>query len=135
LIAKLRAEGLSLIVIEHESEELRAADRIIVLREGEIAADGPPAEVFARTELLTACGVRPPGLGHALELLGIDVQPKSVEEAYDAIVRAYPRVVGTVFENIANSLARVEPAAPAARNEIAGPAFIGIENVSFSYAG
>ena len=90
LIQKLRAQGLSLIVIEHESEELRAADRIIVLREGEIAADGPPAEVFARTELLTACGVRPPGLGHALELLGIEAQPKSVEQAHEAIVQAYP---------------------------------------------
>src|SRR5208283_1103135 len=83
LIRRLRAQGLSLIVIEHESEELRAANRIMVLREGEIAADGPPAEVFARTELLTRCGVRPPGLGHALELLGIDAQPKSVEQAYD----------------------------------------------------
>src|SRR5258708_27525153 len=65
LIKKLRAQGLSLIVIEHESEELRAADRIVVLREGEIAADGPPSEVFARTELLTAGGGRRPGLGQA----------------------------------------------------------------------
>jgi energy-coupling factor transport system ATP-binding protein len=127
LIAKLRAQGLSLIVIEHESEELRAADRIVVLREGEIAADGPPAEVFARTELLTACGVRPPGLGHALGLLGIDAQPKSVEQAYDAIVRAYPRLAANQIGNAADSSR--ESRMPVA------PAFIGIENVSFSYAG
>ena len=132
LIKKLRGQGLSLIVIEHESEELRAADRIVVLREGEIATDGPPSEVFARTELLTACGVRPPGLGHAFEMLGIDAQPKSVEQAYDAIVRAYPRTVGTVFESIANSRVRQEPAPPKIADT--GPAFIGIENVSFSYA-
>jgi energy-coupling factor transport system ATP-binding protein len=135
LIARLRAQGLSLIVIEHESEELRAADRIIVLREGEIAANGPPFQVFARTELLTACGVRPPGLGHALELLGIDAQPKSVEQAYDAIVRAYPRVVGTVYENIAKSRVHEEPAPTATPDAIASHAFIGIENVSFSYVG
>jgi energy-coupling factor transport system ATP-binding protein len=127
LIAKLRAQGLSLIVIEHESEELRAADRIVVLREGEISADGPPAEVFARTELLTACGVRPPGLGHALGLLGIDAQPKSVEQAYDAIVRAYPRLATNQIGNGANS--HPESSMPVAS------AFIGIENVSFSYAG
>src|ERR1700691_4678457 len=131
LIAKLRAQGLSLIVIEHESEELRAADRIVVLREGEIAANGPPFEVFARTELLTACGVRPPGLGHALELLGIDAQPKSVEQAYDAIARAYPRVVGTVHENVARSRPHEQPASVDAVT--ASSAFIGIENVSFSY--
>jgi energy-coupling factor transport system ATP-binding protein len=133
LIARLRAQGLSLIVIEHESEELRAADRILVLREGEIAADGAPTEVFARADLLTACGVRPPGLGHALELLGIDAQLKSVEQAYDAIVRAYPGVVGTPCENIAKS--RVSEQPPPAKPAIDGPAFIGIENVSFSYAG
>ena len=125
LIAKLRAQGLSLIVIEHESEELRAADRIMVLREGEIATDGPPSEVFARTGLLMQCGVRPPGLGHALELLGIDAQPKSVEHAYDAIVREYPRLTTTPAGNTVDS-----PSEPPASNR---PAFIGIENVSFSY--
>jgi cobalt transport protein ATP-binding subunit len=133
LIKKLRAQGLSLIVIEHESEELRAADRIMVLREGEIAADGPPAEVFARTELLTACGVRPPGLGHAFELLGIDAQPKSVDQAYEAIVRAYPGVAATTYDSIARSHASEGP--KAAGNAIIGPAFIGIENLSFNYVG
>jgi energy-coupling factor transport system ATP-binding protein len=133
LIKKLRAQGLSLIVIEHESEELRAADRIMVLREGEIAAAGPPSEVFARTELLTVCGVRPPGLGHALELLGIDAQPKSVEEAYEVIVRAYPSVVATTYDSIARSRVSEEP--KAAGNAIVGPALIEIENVSYSYTG
>jgi energy-coupling factor transport system ATP-binding protein len=131
LIRKLREQGLSLIVIEHESEELRAADRIVVLREGEIATDGPPSEVFARTGLLTECGVRPPGLGHALELLGIDAQPKSVDQAYEAIVRAYPSVLTT--SSIARSSASEEPKATG--NATVGPSFIGIENLSYSYAG
>ena len=126
LIKRLRGQGLSLIVIEHESEELRAADRVVVLREGEIAADGPPSEVFARTELLTACGVRPPGLGHALELLGIDAQPKSVDQAQDEIVRAYPRLA-TSADKVADS----QPQLPAS----AAHPFIGIENVSYTYAG
>jgi len=126
LIARLRAQGLSLIVIEHESEELRAADRIMVLREGEIAADGPPSVVFARTELLMGCGVRPPGLGHALKLLGIDAQAESVEQAYDAIVRAHPR--------LADSRAPEHPAT--SENALTtGPSFMAIEHVSFSYAG
>jgi len=133
LIAKLRAQGLSLIVIEHESEELRAADRIIVLREGEIAADGPPAEVFARSELLTACGVRPPGLGHALKLLGIDARADSVEEAYDAIVRAYPRIAAASVGDCADSRAPEHRAI--AENAAGGPPFITIEDLSFSYPG
>ena len=140
LIRKLREQGLSLIVIEHESEELRAADRIVVLREGEIAADGPPSEVFARTGLLTECGVRPPGLGHALELLGIDAQAKSVDQAYEVIVHAYPGVVA-ITGSIARPSVSEEPrasAGTAARpttNNAVGPSFIGIENLSYSYAG
>jgi energy-coupling factor transport system ATP-binding protein len=133
LIAKLRAQGLSLIVIEHESEELRAANRIMVLREGEIAADGPPAEVFARTDLLMECGVRPPGLGHALKLLGIDAQAESVEQAYEAIVRAYPRVGENLVDNLADSRAPEHPATTG--NAVTtGPPFMAIEDVSFSYA-
>ena len=133
LIAKLRAQGLSLIVIEHESEELRAADRIMVLREGEIATDGPPSEVFARSDLLMECGVRPPGLGHALKLLGIDAQAESVEQAYDAIVRAYPRLAETLVDNLADSHAPGHPATTG-NASTTGPPFMAIEDVSFSYA-
>ncbi|HZC45867.1 MAG TPA: ATP-binding cassette domain-containing protein, partial [Candidatus Acidoferrum sp.] len=140
LIAKLRAQGLSLIVIEHESEELRAADRIVVLREGEIATDGPPAKVFARTELLTACGVRPPGLGHALELLGIDAQAKDVDQALEEILRAYPRLAKALTGDSIEAHPERAPATTAAAGRDARPtelgrALIGIENVSFSYAG
>jgi energy-coupling factor transporter ATP-binding protein EcfA2 len=128
LIAKLRAQGLSLIVIEHESEELRGADRIIVLREGEISIDGAPSEVFARTELLTECGVRPPGLGRALRLLGIDVQPKSVDHAYESIVRAYPRLT-------ANPVDVESHTASTPAIAVSGPAFVEVDNLSFSYPG
>ena len=44
LISHLRERGLSLIVIEHETEELRRADRVILMREGAVISIGPPAE-------------------------------------------------------------------------------------------
>ena len=133
LIRELRAQGLSLIVIEHESEELRASDRIVVLREGEIAIDGPPREVFANSDLLEQCGVRPPGLGRALKLLGIESQPDSVEQAYDAIARAYPRLAANSGGNDATPTAR--PEIPAAASVPASPPLVGVAGVSFSYPG
>jgi len=128
LIRKLRAQGLSLIVIEHESEELRSADRIIILREGEIVADDPPRAVFARSELLEECGVRPPGLGRALKLLGIEAQAESVEQAHSAIVAAYPRLANSVrgSDDSAHSPAQIPQTTPA---------LVEVENVSFSYSG
>jgi energy-coupling factor transport system ATP-binding protein len=128
LIRRLRAQGLSLIVIEHESEELRSADRIIILREGEIVADDSPRVVFARSELLEECGVRPPGLGRALKLLGIDAQAESVEQAYDAIVAAYPRL-GSAVQGSDDSDRRTTDVP---QNDAA---LVEVENVSFSYSG
>jgi energy-coupling factor transport system ATP-binding protein len=92
LIRRLRARGLSLIVIEHESEELRAADRIILLREGSIVADARPSQVFTQFDLLKESGVRPPGLDHLLNLLGINKHAESVEYAHAEIVSAFPRL-------------------------------------------
>ncbi|HYL60771.1 MAG TPA: ATP-binding cassette domain-containing protein, partial [Candidatus Acidoferrales bacterium] len=128
LIRKLREQGLSLIVVEHESEELRASDRIVVLREGEIVIDGPPREVFANSDLLERCGVRPPGLGRALKLLGIDSQPDDVAQACDAIARAYPRLA-------AESASDSPPTSAPPPNLPASPPLVEVTGVSFSYPG
>ncbi len=128
LIRKLRGQGLSLIVIEHESEELRGADRIIVLREGEIVADDSPRAVFARSELLEECGVRPPGLGRALKLLGIEAQAESVEQAHSAIVAAYPGLANA--GGVSDDSAQSTPQIPQSSKPL-----VEVENVSFSYSG
>ena len=89
LIGKLREQGLSLIVIEHEADELRGCDRLLVLREGEIVAQGPPAAVMAQLDLLETCGVHPPDLNRALALLGIHAHAATVYEAEALIRRAF----------------------------------------------
>jgi energy-coupling factor transport system ATP-binding protein len=56
-----REEGMTVIVAEHDVEALAEfADRIVVLSEGRIALDGPPAEVLGRVEALEAIGLRSP---------------------------------------------------------------------------
>ena len=49
-----------------EAEELRGADRLVLLREGEIIAEGAPHEVMSRLELLEECGVHPPDLNRVI---------------------------------------------------------------------
>lgn len=125
LIRSLRERGLSLIVIEHESEELRGANRIIVLREGEIVADAPPAEVMTKSELLNDSGVRPPGLNHLLSILGIPLHAESVEHAHAQILKAFPRLSSrpqdrTVETTVALAATQPEPS-------------VRIEKLSFNY--
>ncbi|HEX2742325.1 MAG TPA: ATP-binding cassette domain-containing protein, partial [Rubrobacter sp.] len=52
-------DDVTLIVVEHETEETLDADRIIVLRDGEIIADRPAREVLRDVELLEESGVMP----------------------------------------------------------------------------
>ena len=130
LISSLRERGLSLIVIEHETEELRRADRVILMREGAVIAVGPPAAVMTDLELLEQSGVHPPSLNRALAMLGIGGHAESVDDAYAAIVRAYPRL---------ESSARSEPpqleTAPTQTNDSSALALATVENLSFNYTG
>jgi energy-coupling factor transporter ATP-binding protein EcfA2 len=86
LIRRMREEGVSLIVIEHEAEELRQCDRVVILREGSIIAEGTPATVMPQIELLEECGINAPGLDRVMRLLGIEHHPASIEDA-DARIR------------------------------------------------
>ena len=52
-------DDVTLIVVEHETEETLDADRIIVLREGEIVADRPAREVLRDVALLQESNVMP----------------------------------------------------------------------------
>jgi energy-coupling factor transport system ATP-binding protein len=90
LIHRLRAQGLSLVVIEHEIEELRAADRILVMRAGEIVAQGSPATILTRLELLESCGIRPPDLNRASAELGIVTPPRNLDEAEEVLRARLP---------------------------------------------
>src|SRR5919205_2043562 len=52
-------DDVTLIVVEHETEETLDADRIIVLREGKIVADRPAREILRDVELLEESRVMP----------------------------------------------------------------------------
>ncbi len=92
LIRSLREQGFSLIVIEHEAEVLRGADRLVLFREGEIIAEGAPHDLMTRLELLEECGVHPPDLNRVLARSGIAAHAASVDEAEMLIRRALPQL-------------------------------------------
>jgi len=54
-----KREDMTLIVVEHETEETLDADRIVVLREGEILADRPARELLRDVRLLEGARVMP----------------------------------------------------------------------------
>ena len=65
-----REKGVTIVVASHASEELaEIAHRLIVMDGGKIVAEGPPEDVFARTEDLLACHVRPPDIVSSWKVL------------------------------------------------------------------
>jgi energy-coupling factor transport system ATP-binding protein len=54
------ARGTGVMLITQFAGEAHRADRLIVLREGRVAMDGPPARLFTAARELAALGVRVP---------------------------------------------------------------------------
>jgi energy-coupling factor transport system ATP-binding protein len=59
-LAELHRQGMTIVIVTHDvSLAANYAERIVVLRAGEIVLDGPPSEVFGRPEL-RSCLITPP---------------------------------------------------------------------------
>jgi energy-coupling factor transport system ATP-binding protein len=56
----LKSEGYTILFIEHESEAIMEADRIIIMDRGKIVLEGKPCEILKDVELLETYGIRPP---------------------------------------------------------------------------
>ena len=54
-------ENVTILMVSHSMDDMaRLAERLLVMSEGKIVADGPPREVFAREELMTSIGLDVP---------------------------------------------------------------------------
>ena len=90
----------AVILVSHSMEEVaREAERLVVLREGKIALDGSPSEVFAHGGELESMGLGVPAMTAVfarLRAMGIDVPASvyTVEQARDAVLAALHRKEG-----------------------------------------
>ena len=89
-IKKLAARGTTVILITHYMEEAAEADRVVVLDDGRITADGKPEDVFSMTETIEKAGLEIPQVTRLLKALksdGINVDTRAIKPqgAADAI--------------------------------------------------
>jgi energy-coupling factor transporter ATP-binding protein EcfA2 len=129
LIRTLREQGFSLIVIEHEAEVLRSADRLVLLREGEIIAEGAPPDLMTRLDLLEECGVHPPDLNRVLAKSGIAAHAANVDEA-EALIR---RILPNLGASTRPSGAAPGSSAPEAAIANAGIPLVEVRELKFNY--
>ena len=55
-----REKGITVVLITHHMDEAAQADRVVVMHNGSVAADGAPEEVFSQVELLHRIGLAAP---------------------------------------------------------------------------
>jgi len=76
IIELLRGMRLTKIIASHDIDMVaELCDRVVVLADGRIVADGPVDEVLADVELLERNGLEPPSSVRVLSMLGIQHPP------------------------------------------------------------
>lgn len=88
-----REQGITVVLITHHMEECIGANRVIVLSNGAVVADGAPKQVFSQVDLLKREGLTAPvtvRLLHALRAHGMDVplDALTVSDCADAVAAA-----------------------------------------------
>ncbi|MCL2356100.1 MAG: energy-coupling factor transporter ATPase [Defluviitaleaceae bacterium] len=84
-IKKMHEEsGITVVIVSHSMDDAAAlAERIIVMNEGEIVADGTPSEIFTRGDFLTEIGLDVPQISD----LGLPAGIFTVDAAADYIAK------------------------------------------------
>lgn len=85
-----RNQGITVVLITHHMKETIDADRVIIMEDGRIVADGRPSEVFARVEEIKAVGLDVPDTTELIyelnrEGFNLPLEALSVEECAEVI--------------------------------------------------
>ncbi len=89
-----REHGITVLLITHHMDECVDADRLLVMSDGRIIADGTPKQVFPQVDMLRASGMDVPatvGLLYELKKTGLDLpmDALTVEECADALYHVF----------------------------------------------
>ena len=92
ITALCREQGITVVHITHHMEECIGADRVIVMNDGQIVADGAPKHVFSQVEMLRSYGLTVPATTDLIDRLnkgGLDlnIEALSLEECVEELVR------------------------------------------------
>ena len=87
-----KEQGMTVVLITHHMDEAAQADRVIVMKQGRVALDGTPKEVFSQVEQMQELSLTVPQtveLLHGLNQSGAELalDKLSVEECADELMK------------------------------------------------
>ena len=94
MVEGLHQHGKTIVMITHNVEEALGADRVILMQDGKILANGTPREVLTNPDLLKQTKLKPPmpiQLYYELKSQGIELDecPLSNDELTEALSQLY----------------------------------------------
>jgi energy-coupling factor transport system ATP-binding protein len=128
-LRQLRDDGLSMLMTEQDHDDLQLADRVIVLDEGIMVWEGPPAMLLRDPDLMRQRGIRPLALTECFENLGCDPLPLTLKEAW-ACAEKLHLMINPPAEVLDDS---VRLGKPASSLDVPTDPIIKIDGVSFQY--
>jgi energy-coupling factor transporter ATP-binding protein EcfA2 len=85
ILDRLISVGHSVVLVEHNTERLAHANRIIVMHHGRIEANGKPKDILSNPNYCIENGFFPPQIYELFFELRLPERPASVEEAKDIL--------------------------------------------------
>jgi energy-coupling factor transport system ATP-binding protein len=79
---ELRKESISILLVEHDTEDVIETNRTVILDSGKIVASGNTHELFRDVKLLEQYGIRPLQITKLFVEAGLDLTPLTAKEAY-----------------------------------------------------
>jgi len=93
VVGRLRAMGLTILLVEHDPQAFLPADRLLVLDAGRLVFDGPPGELLRDPARCRALGLPPWPPAEVAIALGAPADDPATD-AIAAAIRARPRAPG-----------------------------------------
>ena len=124
-LSELKKESISMILVEHDAEDVINSDRIMILSDGKIVAFDDTKNILKDTKFLESYGIRPLQIPKLFMEIGLDIVPFTAESAYEASGELLESLID---EHKYNSLKERD------KNRKYGDVVIEIENVTYSYS-
>ena len=93
-----KRDDLTLIIIEHETEEALFADRIGLIKDGKLVKIGPAREILADINLMEELGVMPLGIPKFFKQMGATNLPLTPEEGWEAFQKTGWKISETAYQ-------------------------------------
>ena len=77
----LRSSGATVLLVEHELAAAEMSDRLVIMSNGRVAAEGSPSDLLSRPDFMQEMCVRPSEIERLFAALNIGPTPRTIEEA------------------------------------------------------